>query len=471
MIREQRKTTSKINNMLAGRLRHEDRERQPYPLESFTQDLPDTVGAYAHETQRLVHEFSAVETVDNIFVRPVKAAQGLRREIDKAAEEVGTLSQPIGKMEGLVLSNMLGRLESLQTRLGEYDKLDFDYMKILKAVGIYAEDIEASLRRYAQFDTQSTAETLLAIGEEFDPVTPESTKQAEKVKEYYVKFLELSFNMAPRKVRELFVDFEDYMDKTVNFVEDKEGGSYEKTDTIFLNTYESGTIVDVRKGDRWVAIVDPFMIAAIVAEEGLLGHQGHFLLSENSEIPGFMKRDMNPITQVHAETMVRIGKTMLINELKKDHSLVPDLSKEDFSMLERYYETRKEMEGFQIFEIMYTDYVYFTTGEDVNKASTALFELSKGDDTFKSEAYKRKMLAYYNGKFWEEYRQRIGKWAYVMANENARKFEERMQPMDEERRERVLEQLRLGYWPPSSLRYYFDYLVEDEPQAKAALRS
>jgi hypothetical protein len=324
---------------------------------------------------------------------------------------------------------------------------------------------------YAQVDAQKIAENLYARGDTFEPTSPESESQAEMVRDYYIKFLRRSFEMAPAKLRKLYGNkFENYM-KTVNFIADKDGTSYEKTDTIYLNIFQPQSIVNIRKGERWVAVVNPFLIASVVAEEGLLGHQGHFLISENSKIPTFMKRFLGQVTNPHAETMVRIGEETLINELKRNRKLTSEISDEDFALLERYSETQKQIDGLGTFMNAYVGYVYFASGKDVDKAAKAIFELSGGDETFLSEAHKNRLQAYFNGKFWEEYKQNIGMWAYVTANVNAVKFEECMKSLTDDAKKRVLEQMLLGYWPPSSLNDYFDFLVENELRPKEALRS
>jgi hypothetical protein len=470
----ERRSAGNSRSAIFESLKRGQQERQTYPLETFATNMPKEIEAYANKTLELMDEFERFETVDKVFVRPMKTEEKLKSEIAKTIDDIQQLGHSKGErgeMADLVLSNMRGRLEAMATMLSENDKGNFDYVNALKSVGIEVADVEAALRMYKQVDAQKIAENLYARGDTFEPTSPESENQAEMVRDYYIKFLRRSFEMAPAKLRKLYGNkFENYM-KTVNFIADKDGTSYERTDTIYLNIFQPHSIVNIRKGERWVAVVNLFLIASVVAEEGLLGHQGHFLISENSKIPPFMKRLLGQVTNPHAETMVRIGEETLINELKRNRKLTSEISDEDFALLERYSETQKQIDGLGTFMNAYVGYVYFASGKDVDKAAKATSELSGGDETFKSETHKNRLQAYFNGKFWEEYKQNIGMWAYVTANLNAVKFEECMKSLTDDAKKRVLEQMLLGYWPPSSLNDYFDFLVENELRPKEALRS
>lgn len=455
-------------------LKRGQEEGQPYPLETFAKNIPKKIEAYANKTRELMDKFERFETVDKVFVRPMKTEEKLKSEIAKTIDgiqQLGHSKGERGEMADLVLSNMLGRLEAMAIMLSENDKGNFDYVNALKAVGIEVADVEAALRMYEKVDAQKIAENLYARGDTFEPTSPESESQTKMVRKFYIKFLRRSFEVAPEKLRKLYNNnFETYM-KTVNFFDDKNGTSFAKTNTIYLNTSQPDIMLNIRKGERLIAVVNPFLIASVVAEEGLLGHQGHFLISENSKIPPFMKRFLGQVTNPHAETMVRIGEETLVNELKRNRKLTSEISDEDFSLLERYSGMQKQREGLVAFMNAYVEYVYFTSGKDVDKAAEAIFRLSGRDKTFKSEEYKNRLQAYFNGDFWKEYKQNIGNWAYVIANVNAVKFEERMKSLTDDAKKRVLEQMLLGYWPPSSFNNYFDFLVENELRLKEALRS
>ena len=84
-----------------------------------------------------------------------------------------------------------------------------------------------------------------------------------------------------------------------------------------------------------------------------------------------------------------------------------------------------------------------------------------GDPYFLSEVSKTVREADFKTVFFKEHSKRVDQWAYVVADMLARKFEKRLDTLDEESRANVLQQLQLGFWPRNSFEEYFDYLCEE----------
>ncbi len=450
--------TLQLNNVLLGSARRSQSPKSSEAtIEPFPRQLSEMLQVYSNEYESLADSFERLEAVSRAVAFPARKAHRLEKSLDAITGEMENTSAG-STAENLLLQNMSERLSAMRAQLSVRQKNSFDYRSVMALSGIGDDDVASAAERYMKINTQKIAETRMGAIEKYEAMAPESTEQAQQVKELYIRLLRLSFEMAPQKIRTLFNNFEDYMQR-VNFVEDGSKGTYMQDDMIYLNVYQPGTIVKIKKGNRWASVPDAFVIADIVGEEGLLGHQGHFLLANNAKIPEFMKTyHDSSVINVHAETVVELGKLRLVDRLKNNRESIPELDSDDFDLLLDNFEVEQRLHGVGAFAAIYEDYVYFTQGHDSDKAAKAIFSIL-GDPTVLTDIHKNKQVAYYNTGFWDEFEHRIGNWVYIAAEDLAGRFSRRLEGLSQESQDVVLEQLQLGFWPRRSLEAYFDYLV------------
>ena len=386
-------------------------------------------------------------------------ANSALREIQAASEAIDkvNLIKTDSELEAIVLLNLSGRFAHIKNKLNEKTMKTFDYAFRLGMQGVNAADVEMAVQQYKEKDLQKAAELLLKTTDGHLIEKPQSREQMQTVEEYYCRLLKVSFDLAPAKLKRRFSNFKDYM-KTVEFTEAENTSSCHVTGKLYLNL-RNPDIVYVWKGARSVGTIDVLGMADTIGEEGLLGHQGQHALTENSNIPQFQKKSQIP-TQINVETIAQLGKYRLVEQLKKDPRIFSEIEKEDFDLLLRNSGMREESEKLGTFLTAYGDYTYFMKGRSIDVQTSALYEITK--DPYLLTEFSRNIRETYLKNFFSEYEKRMSYWVYVVSDALARKFENKLSTLSTPSRERVLDQLQLGYWTRDSFEAYFDYLCKEK---------
>lgn len=400
-----------------------------------------------------------INTVWDEVIYPEKSATLLRTSIDA---EIAKLKETRAKTkaEELVLMNLGERVDALKSRMDFWTAPEFNYNSYLKAIGIAKEDVENVAGYYAGKNLQEYAESALdEIGGQFTE-KPTSKEKLREIEEYYRRLLRVSFDLAPQKVKAFIPDFKAYME-TVSFSESEtDPRSFHRTGRIVINLYSQPLIV-VRRNNRLENIIDLLSMADIVGEEGLLGHQGQFIMTERSGIPSMMKlQDASTVT--NAEAIAELGKSRLAKHVIENPDLIERKnSDDDFTLLRKRRSKLKESGGFlTTFMNAYRDYFYFNNGRNVSETAETLAKVLR-DPTYASGYTKERIARVMQTEFFKDSRNRVEKWAYVVSDMLVKRFEKRLGTMNAESKEVVFDQLQIGYWPRKSFEAYFEYLIQD----------
>jgi len=418
---------------------------------------------FSQETRALFKEFAHLDekcdkicTVANMIAYPAHSALC---EVQSASDVINKIKllKTDSELEAIVLSNLSGRFAHIKNKLNEKTMKTFDYTFRLGMQGVSAADVEMAAQKYKEKDLQKAAETLLETTDGHLIEKPQSREQMQTVEEYYRRLLKVSFNLAPAKLKRRFSNFKDYL-KTVEFTETENTSSCHITGKLYLSL-RNPDIVYVWKGARSVGTIDVLGMADTVGEEGLLGHQGQHAFTENSNIPPFLKKSQVPAL-INAETIAQLGKYRLVEQLKKDPRIFPEIDREDFALLLRNSGIREESEKLGTFLTAYGDYTYFTKGRSIDAQTTALYEITK--DPYLLTEISRNMRETHLKNFFGEHEKRASYWVYIVSDALARKIENKLGALSTASKERVLDQLQLGYWTRDSFEAYFDYLCKEK---------
>jgi hypothetical protein len=413
---------------------------------------------YSLRFLKLIDRNDKINSVTDVLVFPVEGVKRLSADIDGLNNDI-LAAKPETEFEHLLLMNLSERLNSMRLSLNEYYEREFDYTYYLKTLGINEKDIREVIEHLKHIDLQSEAEKLLGSGESLYRGIPESKEEIKKIEEYYDEFVRLSYEVASPMLTKLFKDYPGYRG-SVELMENRNNrSSYSRTGKVYLNTF-SPDVITVKRDLRWTNIIDVFSIADIVGEEGILGHQGQFLATESSDIPQFLKKVQMPACTVNAEAIAIFGKHVMVDLLKNKRDMAKDINDKDFDLLSYNLGIRESSDKTNRFVNAYADYFYFTKNREIGPMSDEVFKIIRSPWNV-SGVYKERIKAYFNTKFWENYKRSISVWAYAIADVMAMKFEKRLAGFDFETRSKILAYMQLGFWSKNSYEAYFDYLVKE----------
>ncbi len=421
--------------------------------------------SYSKELQKAFEIYELAYTTYNALIKTritslpfTRATSSVIVNIDRAMEIAKTtITQD--KFDAILLEEIIERLEIMKVRL-EYSRAKtFSYDSVLRTYGITHDDIKTLEKRFKNIDYETLSDNLLvANGQSYDE-RPVGLEEVKMTKELFLKLLKITFELSPQTIKSEILDFNTYLKNSVQMVE-LDGRSYQSSGRIYLNVNDAEFIyVRPVDGCRYKQFLDPFSSSGLVGEEGLLGHQGQFLITEKAEIPVFLKNGQKYITMINAETLGDMGRYNLIRHLKAD-DFAPQLCFEDFNFLKQRFETWQTAKIITKFFRGYESYIYFTNNKDENLTAKMMYSITKSEGYLSEEYIKRVKIYYESIAFWGSYNDNIEVWGYLIATLIREKIDEKIDKLNFESAERIREQLSIGWWTRKGFEKYVDYLIE-----------
>lgn len=423
--------------------------------------------AYSNEMEATFSEFTKlydrwdkITTSGGAAIYPRTATEKLMSSIDEYAKSLDSV-RPSDKIDAILIDELKERTEILKTLTELPLDRKFDYMRVIRCIGIDRDDIKILEDHFKSIDYDKQAEKWLYIsGQSYESRIVNSEEEVEKMRRLYKELLRASFEVASDRSKENFSDFESYS-KSVQFVNDRNSNSYQNTGRVYYNFYNTD-VINVKVGLRYKRILDIFGAADLIGEEGLLGHQGQFLVNESANIPHFLKEGFNPATMINAETLGNMGSLRMEKLLAENTNLVQNISEDEFKFLKERFDAKKENGLVNGFMVNYESYSYFAeNGKEIKPTMEALHSIVKSPMLL-SERFANNIETYYNSPgFWNDYRKVINKWGYVFADVIAEKINTKLDSMDEEVAKKVRDDIQIGWWTRKGFEQYFDYLVTE----------
>ena len=376
------------------------------------------------------------------------------RELDNADR---TKTQD--RLDEILVAEIVERFEVIKNELLLPQQKEFSYEKAVRGYGITAEDLRGVEKEFRKFDFEKFSEEWQDANGQCWQGTPESKDEMAKVEAGYTKLLEASFKLAPKTTSGRFSSFEDYFKSTINFSPDPSSEIHSVSENVNLNAYKQD-ILYVKRGYRYVPVLDIFESASTIGEEGLLGHQGGVLVTEKEAIPEFLKIRFNPAVEVNVESLGRIGSMIMVNELKKNPALIDRIDPTDFEFLKKRFELKDLYDTVYRFVTLYEGFCYFDNGRNMDAAAERMYDVVKSE-SFRSEEHKRRTTAFYSGDFWVNYDKELEHWAYHFAEQNAKKIVDMLGEVGDAASKNILGNLQIGNWTNKGFGLWRDYLKDE----------
>ncbi|MFB6216922.1 MAG: hypothetical protein ABEJ72_08155, partial [Candidatus Aenigmatarchaeota archaeon] len=282
-----------------------------------------------------------------------------------------------------------------------------DYVRyLISRYGVTENDLKEVIEEVEKLDIQGLSKKISGNGYTYENTWRQSDSDLQEIEEIIKKLAKLTYTNAPQRLREEFGDEDSYM-QTVS-ISKSSGTSSHRTGNIFI----SATSVPVAKvfsdetpeTERYVNVAEA---AELVGEEGLLGHQGSYLLTNSFDLP-YSLRTSSITGTFSSEVIGQLGRGRMIEILGSNidtfEEYIPSnvlqyiLDTHDLSeRVEHYYNK---------FTTALTDYLFFGKERDFDQVSERLVEMT-GRNYFASDKYEQRYKNYEAGKFWDNYSSRL----------------------------------------------------------------
>jgi len=393
------------------------------------------------------------------FYFPVEFAKKTLEETSELKKKI-TSSKTKSEIIEILNLNMKERLESFELSLNRVFEKDFDYEINLKMNGLSGKDISKKEKELKSLNIQKKIQELTPLTESVFERQAHSEEEFETIKSFIVELLNVAFQKSPNSIKVLFDNnFHNYL-ITVEFLKIPNARSYHLSGRVYFNLMNA-IVSELTRGHKVETLLNLPQIADLVGEESLLGHQGHFLITERAQVPEFLRRPTRSSTRINVETIAHLGKDILVSELENNPEVRKKLVSEDnFRILMKGFELFELSRKVRTFASVYGDYLKFVKNLSDSQIGKKLFEISK--DPFYLSDYFLKRFNYYSIKdFWEDPYSKIDTWVYVMTDTLSAKIENTFGKLSGTSMGNILNFLNMGYWTRTSFEEYFKFLVKE----------
>jgi hypothetical protein len=352
------------------------------------------------------------------------------------------------KIDDLIISNLIERLELIKLRLKISIEGSYNYENAMREYGLSREDINLVRKKFESMNIKK-------IIDEYSEKTKLSwsfvsdENEIKRVRKILEKILKMSYQISPAK--KYFPSFRNYMN-TITFREKRSchvlGGK-----VIFgIKDFETSWYYE---GNKLIEDVDIFIIASTVGEEGLLEHQGHYLITDKAKIPKFMKIDTG--CKVPIEIVGKPGSLILIEKIRNYRELKKLIKYKrlfNFLLIEKEFIFKKQF--IRKFLRRYRDYLREVENRKFSEISNLLFKWT-GDKNYKSQFFKR-YFSSFNISL-EEIYECAEDWVYLYRDIKAEEIFKKLKKFDEEDLLKILKKLYVGYWPKKTFEKYVKFIL------------
>jgi hypothetical protein len=424
----------------------------------FSKTFSEEMQAHFEGIVSLYNQWNRLVSSRNIALYPETSTAKFLAASDAYIERLGA-TKTQDRIDGILITELQERAEimKLEMELPTYKK--FDYEKLIRCFGISSNDVKGLEQHFRAINYNEVAERWISINGESYTSKPESSdRELSRLKDIYQKLLRASYGIASSDSKESFPDFDSYM-ASIQFINNREGGSYQSSDKVFYNLYDT-QMMNIRDGLRYRKVVDVFNASDLIGEEGLLGHQGQFLVNEKANIPHFLKQYFNPATTINAETLGNVGSLRMVRMLESNPLIIDGIADKDFEFLKARFNTNSENGSVNRFMRGYESYAYFENDRDAKRTAAVINSIVK-TPVVTSEEFTNSIGTYYNSnEFWKNPRKDLKVWAYLFADLMTEKIGNTLDVLEGVSANKILDNLQIGFWTKKGFEQYFDYLVE-----------
>jgi hypothetical protein len=408
------------------------------------------------ETQaELQKDLDKVVNGRSIAFYPASSTAKILSGIEHQREKIGIL-KPSDEVDVILLCELNERLRIMEGSIIVPNDTEFSYVKNLCKFGITEDDVNSAVKFMRTLDFQTIAEELVEMSGESYERSPDNESTSKDCRTLHQKLLRVTYEVASPGIKKIFPNFDEYA-KTVEF--GINGRSYQNKANVVL--YDSNaTIINIRNGLRFDRVIDIFQSAELVGEEGLLGHQGQFLVTEASNIPDFLKEGVARSSMVHAEALGDLGSARLVSEIDRNPTLTEGVKPEHLEFLRKRSRAEEKRAFANIFLNAYESYFMLESNMNAEHTLEAIYSITKSPMVRSGELKNRILARYKSPTFWDNTNLSLEKWGYLLANMLSKKIDKRLENMGAESREFILDHLQMGLWTKKGFESYFDYLVE-----------
>lgn len=395
----------------------------------------------------IMNQYKQLMAVKKEMVLPIKSSRSLIEKIDFLLKEIKLNKE--AKIRKLYLKNLKERLGLIKAKIKNHLEGDVSFLNKLNEIGLRKEDVEEIRNHIESFDVQEQAEEYQRSQESLFWRGVEAEEELKEAKKWTKKILKLLYNRS--SLKSCWNSLSDYM-KTVNF--SKGRGSSERYGKVQI-ALRDFRITQRVKGEVMDDYLDIFVIGRIVGEEGLFGHQGHYLNTKNSGLPKFMKSEFGQV-KVNSETLGKLGQLLTVDLMKQNKEVREEFSPifDLLTLEEKFLDYKKD---FRNFKSVIGDYLREVKNYKIEEIQDYIYKITQ-DRYYKSDFLTKKMKGFYSYRYHQKLEERISRWYYLYSSYLARKIYNRLSELSPQNRKKLISHLTKGFWVKNTFEEYVDHL-------------